>query len=99
LVEANESRLIAYNVYFTENGTRMTVIHVHPDPASLEFHMKVAGPAFSRFAEFVKLLTIDIYGKLSDDLLEQMRKKAQMLGNGTVTVHELHAGFARFGVR
>lgn len=96
LVEANEPRIIAYNVYLTENGTRMTVIHVHPDSTSLEFHMKVAGPAFSKFAEFVKLLTIDIYGKLSDDLLEQMRKKAQMLGNGTVIVHELHAGFARF---
>jgi len=99
LVEANEPRLIAYNVYFTEDGTRMTVVHVHLDSASLEFHMKVAAPAFPKFVEFVKLLTIDVYGKPSDDLLEQMRKKAQMLGNGTVVVHELHAGFARFGVR
>ncbi len=98
LVEANEPRLIAYNVYFTEDGTRMTVLHVHPDPASLEFHMKVAGTAFPRFREFVKLLTIDVYGKPDDDLLEQMQKKALMLGNGTVVVHELHAGFARFGV-
>ena len=29
LVEANEPRIIAYNVYFTEDGTRMTVVHVH----------------------------------------------------------------------
>ncbi len=99
LVEANEPRLIAYNVYFTEDGTRMTVVHIHLDSASLEFHMKVAGPAFPKFVEFVELLTIDVYGKPSEDLLEQMRKKAQMLGNGTVVVHELHAGFARFGVR
>ena len=99
LVEANEPRLISYNVYFTEDGNRMTVVHVHPDSASLEFHMKVAGPAFPKFVDSVKLLTIDVYGKLSDDLLEQLRKKAQMLGNGTVVVHGLHAGFARFGVR
>ena len=98
-VEANEPRLIAYNVYFKEDGTRMTVFHVHPDSASLEFHMKVAGPLFPKFAEFIRLLTIDVYGKPSDDLVEQMRQKAQMLGNGTVLVHELHAGFARFGVR
>ena len=98
-VEANEPRLIAYNVYFKEDGTRMTVFHVHPDSASLEFHMKVAGPLFPKMAEFIKLLTIDVYGKPSDDLVEQMRQKAQMLGNGTVLVHELHAGFARFGVR
>ena len=98
-VEANEPRLIAYNVYFNQDGTRMTVFHVHPDSASLEFHMKVAGPLFPKMAEFIKLLTIDVYGKLSGDLLEQMRQKAQMLGSGTVLVHQLHAGFARFGVR
>ena len=96
-VEVNEARLIAYNVYFKEDGTRMAVVHVHPDSTSLEFHMKVAGPLFPKFAEFIKLLTIDVYGKPSDDLVEQMRQKAQMLGNGTVLVHELHAGFARFG--
>jgi quinol monooxygenase YgiN len=98
-VEANEPRLIAYNVYFKEDGTRMSVVHVHPDSASLEFHMKMAGPLFPKFAEFIKLLTIDVYGKPNDDLVEQMRQKAQMLGNGTVLVHDLHAGFARFGVR
>ena len=98
-VEANEPRLIAYNVYIKEDGTRMTVVHVHRDSASLEFHMKVAGPAFPQFAEFIELLTIDVYGKLSDDLREQICQKARLLGNGTVLVHELHAGFARFAVR
>jgi quinol monooxygenase YgiN len=97
-IEANEPRLIAYNVYFNEDGTRMTVVHVHPDSASLEHHMDVAGPAFSKFVQFVKLLTIDVYGELNDPLLAQVRQKAQMLGGGTVLVHELHAGFARFGV-
>ena len=92
-IEANEPRLIAYNVYLEEDGTRMTVVHLHPDSASLEFHVKVAGPAFPKFAQFIKLLTIDVYGKVSDNLLEQMRQKAQLLGNGTVIVHELHAGF------
>ena len=96
LVKANEPRLIAYNVYITEDGTRMTVVHVHPDSASLEFHMKVAGPAIPRFAEFLRLLTIDVYGAPSDDLVEQMRRKANMLGNGTVVVHGVLAGLARF---
>ena len=98
-VEANEPRLIAYNVYIEEDGTRMTVVHVHRDSASLEFHMKVAAPAFPKFAQFVELLTIDIYGKLSDHLLEQVRQKARMLGNGAVLVHESYVGFARFAVR
>jgi quinol monooxygenase YgiN len=96
-VDANEPQAIAYNVYFNQDGTRMTVVQIHPDSASLEFHMKVAGPAFPRFTELVKLSTIEIYGRPSDSLLEQLRQKARMLGNGTVVVHELHGGFARFG--
>jgi quinol monooxygenase YgiN len=98
LVKANEPRIIAYNVYLTVDGTRMTVFHAHPDSASLEFHMSVAGPAFPKFAGFINLLTIDIYGEASDNLVEQLRRKAQMLGNGTVLVHGFHAGFARFGI-
>lgn len=98
-VETSEPRLIAYNVYFSEDRARMTVIHVHSDPASLEFHMQVAGPLFPKFAEFVKLLSIDVYGKPGDRLVDQMKQKARLLGNGTVRVHELHAGFARFAKR
>ena len=94
-VEANEPQLIAYSVYFNEDGTRMSVLHIHAGAESLESHVRVAGPLFPRFAEFVKLLTIDVYGKPTDRLVEQMRQKARMLGNGTVRVHELHAGFAR----
>lgn len=99
LVHANEPRLIAYNAYFTEDGTRMTVVHVHPDSDSLKLHMKVSGPSFPKFVELLRLLTIDLSGEPGDDLVEQMRRKARMLGDGTVRVHGLHAGFARFGNR
>jgi hypothetical protein len=43
------------------------------------------------------LLRIDIYGKASDRLLDQMRQKAKLLGNATLSVHTLHAGLARIG--
>ena len=79
LVMSNEPRLIAYNVHLTEDGTRMTVFHVHPDTASLEFHMKVAGPAFPKFVELITLQTIDIYGEPNDNLVKQLRRKAQRL--------------------
>ena len=95
-VETNEPQLIAYNVYFSKDRTRMTVLHVHSDSASLEFHMRVAGRMFPKFAEFIRLVAIDIYGKPSDDLVEQLKEKAEMLGSGAVQVHDLHAGLARF---
>jgi len=94
-VEANEPRIMAYNVYFTEDGRRASVVHVHPDAASLEFHFKVAGPAFARFADLLKLMTIDVYGNPGDDVLEQVRRKAELLGQAAVVLHEHHAGFTR----
>jgi quinol monooxygenase YgiN len=98
-VDANETRPLLYNVYFNEDDTEMTVLQVHPDSASMEFHMDVAGPAFRGLSEFLTLLRIDIYGPAGDRLLEQMRQKAKMLGNATLLVHERHAGVARLGVR
>jgi hypothetical protein len=97
-VESNELRPISYNVYLDEDGTRMTVVQVHPDSASMEFHMNVAAPVFAKFAGLIRLSTMDVYGKPSDQLLEQMQQKVRMLGDATVTVHELHAGFDRFGL-
>ena len=94
-VEANEPRLIAYNVYFSDDGTRMTVVSLHPDSASLEYHMEVAGPLFRRFVELVTLSSIHIYGEPSEKVLEQSHEKARLLGRGTVVVESLHAGFAR----
>ena len=94
-VRSNEPRPIAYEVYVDEAGSRMTVVQVHPDSASMEYHMTVAGPAFAGFAELVTLSTLDVYGKPSEELLELLRRKVQMLGDATVIVHDLQAGFAR----
>ena len=94
-VRSNEPRPIAYEVYLDQTGSRMTVVQVHPDSASMEYHMAVAGPAFAGFAELVTLSTLDVYGKPSEALLELLRRKVQMLGDATVIVHDLQAGFAR----
>ena len=99
-VDANEPRLIAYNVYLSDDGTRMTVVHVHPDSESLEYHMEVAGPVFRQFVELVTLSSIHLYGEPSKKLLKQLHEKARLLGRGAVLVEveALHAGFIRFAV-
>jgi hypothetical protein len=94
-VEANEPQLIAYNVYFSDDGTRMTVASVHPDSASLEYHMKVAGPLFREFVGLVTLTSIHIYGEPSEKVLDQANEKARLLGDTAVVVEPLYAGFTR----
>jgi hypothetical protein len=99
-VEANVPRIIAYNVYFSGGGTRMTVVHIHPDAASLENHMDVAGPMFRRYADLVTLRSIQIYGEPSEKALVQSRAKAELLGRDVeLGVEQLHAGFIRFAPR
>jgi hypothetical protein len=94
-VEANVPGIVAYAVYFTDDGRRMTVVHVHSDPASLDQHMEVSGPEFRKFADLLTLESIDVYGEPSAEAVKRMEDKARMLGSGTVTVHWPHAGFVR----
>jgi hypothetical protein len=87
--------VLAYNVYLNDEGTLMTVVHVHRDSASLEYHLSVGGPAFRKLAELITLSSIDVYGHPSEAAVELLEQKARTLGGGTVTVHEWRAGFVR----
>jgi hypothetical protein len=96
-VEANEPQLASYSVYFNDDGSRMSVVHIHADAASLDYHMEVAGPLFERFAGLVTLESITVYGEPSEAALERLRDKLRLLGAGEVRVHAPHAGFLRVG--
>lgn len=96
-VDAHEPQLISYGFFVNEEAMQMTVVAVHPDSASLEFHMEIAGPAFRKLSGFIRLMTIEVFGRPSDKALEQLRQKVRMLGRGgSVVVQEPQAGFARF---
>ena len=94
-VEANEPQLISYGFFLDERRRLMTVVAIHPDSASLEFHMEMGGPEFRKFADLITLQKIEVYGPISDATLERLHQKTKMLGGGTVSVNELYAGFAR----
>ena len=40
-VQTKEPQLIAFNIYFNEDQTEMTSIQVHPNAASMDFHMQM----------------------------------------------------------
>lgn len=94
-VEANVPQLVSYGFYLDEDKKRMTVVAIHPDSASIEHHMDVCGDEFRKFADLIELSKIETYGHISDPVRERLHQKARMLGNGTVTVHTLYAGFRR----
>ena len=97
-MEAHEPQLIAYGFYFNERGTGMTVVAIHPDSGSLEYHLEIGGPAFRKLSELIELRTIDVYGRPSEKVLDQLQQKSEMLGeSGRVVVHQRDAGFVRLG--
>lgn len=94
-MDANEPRPIAYTAYLDESTNRLTVLQVHPDSASLEHHMRIAGPTFPGFTQMIRMQTMDLNGEPSEELLGLLRQKARMLGDIPVAVHRRHAGFIR----
>ena len=40
-VETNEPRMIAFHVFLDEKGEKLAIVQVHPDSASMEFHLQV----------------------------------------------------------
>lgn len=94
-VESNVPRVLSYGFYLSEDRTRMTVVAVHPDDASLEYHLDVGGAEFRKFADLIELSGIEVYGRVSDPVLKRLHDKARMLGTGTVAIHDFYAGFTR----
>ncbi len=94
-VKETEPRAIAYRVSFDPDGRHVTVFQVHPDSASMEYHMEIAGPMFAKFRELLRLREMHVYGRPSARLLEQLRNKVALLGTGSLTVHATFAGFDR----
>lgn len=98
-IEANHPRILAYNVYFSDDGSEMSVVHVHADSASLDHHMEIGGPVFKKFADLLTLRSIRVYGEPSERVIRQLHEKARNLGCADVSVHIPQAGFARFAAQ
>jgi quinol monooxygenase YgiN len=95
-IEANVPQILAYNVYLSDDGSRMTVVHVHADAASLDQHMDVAGPVFRTFEDLLTLSSIRVYGEPSEKAVRQLHEKARQLGcEDVMIVPGAHAGFSR----
>jgi hypothetical protein len=87
-IEAGEPQLLAFSEYINAERTEVTVVQVHPDAASMEFHMGV---------ETLDATTqIQVFGAPSEAVLQVLRAQA---GAGVpLSVHAEHlGGFTRIG--
>jgi len=95
-IEASEPRLIAFNEYANEAGTEVSVVQVHPDADSFEFHMGVVRERAQRaYAETLEATTsVQVFGTPSASVLEMLRQQAGSGVRLSVNPHHL-GGFTR----
>jgi quinol monooxygenase YgiN len=98
-VETNEPRVIAFHAYLDDHGDKLTMVHVHPDSASMEFHMQVNAKHFATaFDNLDAVISEQYYGAISDALAAELAKWGDPAVAVTrMLVHE--AGFTRSNIR
>ena len=96
-IERHEPQLLSYAFYIDSESSTMAVVAVHPDPASLELHLRIGGPEFRRVGEFIDLRQIDVFGEPGTAVQTLLEEKAAALGRSArITVHEGGIGFSRW---
>jgi quinol monooxygenase YgiN len=97
-VMEHEPRVIAFHGFVNEEGTEMTVIQVHPDTASMDFHMQVLEEKLSEHVakalgpEFFEFRRAEYYGTPSESSLAMDRQIPRL----AIDIKPKHvAGFTR----
>jgi hypothetical protein len=97
-IKAGEPRLLAFNEYVNAERTEVTIVQVHPDAQSMEFHTGVVRErAAKAYAETLDATTqIQVFGTPSGAVVQTLRTQA---GAGVpLSVHLDHlGGFTRIG--
>jgi len=98
LMQAKEPRIIAFHSFLSEDGTELSTIHLHPDVASMEFHMQVQRnnweETFSEVVTMLEGIRVDFYGATPpESALETFRR-----AGSEISIKPTHlAGFTRAG--
>ena len=98
-VETNEPRMIAFHCFLDESGSNLTVIQVHPDSASMEYHQQVNAKHFATAFDYLEAQRSDqYYGPMSDALTSELLKWDEP-GVEVIRMPVHEGGFTRTNVR
>jgi quinol monooxygenase YgiN len=98
VVEPEEPRLQSFYGYTAPDSDYVTIVQVHPDADSMTNHIKVGMEHFATaYAEYLEPeSTLQIYGNLTEDLIQTISAATQTDGDGSsVTIREPFTGFDR----
>src|SRR5438132_1069149 len=68
-IETNEPRMVAFHMYFDEEGRSCSVVQVHLDSTSMEFHMQLLAQHKQSAMDYIDTIVSEQYfGPMSDEL-------------------------------
>ena len=94
-LEADKPRTLAFLIFLSEDGTRMSAIHVFADAESMDLHFEGADERSKAAYEVVVPEGWEVYGKPSSSALETLREAAASSGVTLTVEPEYAAGFLR----
>jgi hypothetical protein len=91
--------MIAFHIFLDEEGQRLSTLQVHPDSASMEFHMEVNAKHFATAFDYLDTTVSEqFYGPISDSLAAELAKWDDPdVAVTRMPVHE--GGFTRSNIR
>ena len=98
-IEENEPRLIAFHVYLDPDGSKGSVVQVHPDAESMDHHMELISDHLEAAGDFIgEILSEQAYGAPTESFSELLRGYAAS-GIPVSVLPEHLGGFTREAVR
>ncbi|HUC27457.1 MAG TPA: hypothetical protein VMA73_32585 [Streptosporangiaceae bacterium] len=91
-IEENEPQLIAFNEYVNELLSEVAVVQVHPDAASLEYHMsRISDRIRDAYAQTLEATTrLQVFGMPTGNILRMLD---QLAGSGVpLNIYPHHLG-------
>jgi hypothetical protein len=76
MTEATKPGTAAHLAYASEDGTAVSIVHIFPDPESMEQHMHGVGELARKAYEFMEIVSFEIYGQPGEHTMEMMQQAA-----------------------
>jgi hypothetical protein len=89
-VRANAPRVRSFHAYVNEDISEGTVIHVHPDAASLDEHLEALAERIEAATQLVEVVRIELLGTPSPATIERLSREP-----APVTIKRHLLGFTR----
>jgi hypothetical protein len=90
LIREQKPATVALLAYAGEDGGEVSFVHVFPDAEAMDIHFQGADERSKRAYEFMRPISMEIYGSPNDGVLEMMKQIAE--SGVTVSIDTDHLG-------